>query len=235
MGIKFNPSPTFLGTPVTASGDMRVLNNLNVDGVLSASGVSGGGESNTASNLAGDEGLFSAKVGVDLRFRSLTAGANITLGSGATDVTITATAGGSPGGTDTAVQFNNNSSFSGNLNLTYDGSGSLSASSNISGSGFYGSGANLTALDASNISAGSLANARLTSPINIAIVSGSTAVSGAVGQFHQLTGTLSTLGTITATSLSASSTISGSAFYGDGSTLDGLPTAAITIIHKLRK
>lgn len=42
----------------------------------------------TASNLTGDQGLFSAKVGGDLRFKSLSQGTNVTLTSSANAVTI---------------------------------------------------------------------------------------------------------------------------------------------------
>ena len=52
------------------------------------SGGGSGGEINTASNLAGDEGLFTTKAGVDLPFKSLTAGSGISLSSDANAVTI---------------------------------------------------------------------------------------------------------------------------------------------------
>lgn len=64
---------------------------------------SGGGEANTASNLGAGEGLYSAKVGVDLRFKSLVAGTNVTLSSDADTVTINATGGGGGSGTVTSV------------------------------------------------------------------------------------------------------------------------------------
>jgi len=51
------------------------------------------GEINTASNLAGDEGVFATKVGSDLQFKSLVGGANITLSSDANGITI-GTSGG---------------------------------------------------------------------------------------------------------------------------------------------
>jgi len=56
-----------------------------------------------------------------------------------------------PGGSDTNIQFNNNGSFSGSALLTTDGSGSLSASVNISASAFYGDGSNLTNVTASAV------------------------------------------------------------------------------------
>lgn len=51
----------------------------------------GGGEANTSSNAGGTVGLALAKVGVNLPFRGLTAGANVTLTPSGTDVTIAAT------------------------------------------------------------------------------------------------------------------------------------------------
>lgn len=41
--------------------------------------VSAGGENNTVSNVGGGVGIFKEKVNIDLRFKSLTAGSNITL------------------------------------------------------------------------------------------------------------------------------------------------------------
>lgn len=52
-------------------------------------GGGGGGEANTASNLGSGTGLFAAKVGVDLRFKSLIAGTGISLSNDANTVTIT--------------------------------------------------------------------------------------------------------------------------------------------------
>jgi hypothetical protein len=56
----------------------------------------GGGEANTASNVGAGDGLFKQKTGVDLEFKSLVAGTNITLTAAADTVTINA-AGGSGG------------------------------------------------------------------------------------------------------------------------------------------
>jgi len=57
----------------------------------------------------------------------------------------------SPGGADKDIQFNNHGSFSGSALLITDGTGSLSASVNISASAFYGDGSNLTGLTASAV------------------------------------------------------------------------------------
>lgn len=51
----------------------------------------GSGEANTASNLGAGEGVFSAKSGVDLQFKSLVAGTNVSLSSDSDTVTINST------------------------------------------------------------------------------------------------------------------------------------------------
>lgn len=51
---------------------------------------SGAGEANTSSNLGGGSGLATAKVGVNLPFKSLIGGTNVTLSATSTEVTINA-------------------------------------------------------------------------------------------------------------------------------------------------
>lgn len=65
---------------------------------------SGGGEANTASNVGAGNPVFAQKSGVDLEFRTLVAGTNITITSGATELTINST-GGSSGISDEAKIF----------------------------------------------------------------------------------------------------------------------------------
>ncbi len=62
------------------------------------------GEANTSSNVGSGEGLALAKVGVNLPFKSLVAGANVTLTPGADTVTIAATGNGGGGGGRALIQ-----------------------------------------------------------------------------------------------------------------------------------
>lgn len=71
-----------VGSPVILTKD---------DDGFSTNWVSAGGEVNTASNLGAGTGVFAAKVGVDLQFKSLTAGTNVTLTPSADEIQISAT------------------------------------------------------------------------------------------------------------------------------------------------
>ena len=67
------------------------------------------------------------------------AGSNVTIspvgGTGAVTINATGGGGGSPGGSDTQVQYNSSGSFAGSANLTFDGTNlSLGASSQVRGS-----------------------------------------------------------------------------------------------------
>ena len=56
------------------------------------------GEANTASNQGAGEPLYIGKVGVDLQFKTLVAGTNVTLTPSANTITIAASGGGGGGG-----------------------------------------------------------------------------------------------------------------------------------------
>ena len=77
---------------VTSGATLGYL--LTSDASGNASWQSNSGEANTASNVGGANGIFYQKSGVDLQFRSLSAGTNITITSGATTLTINSTSSG---------------------------------------------------------------------------------------------------------------------------------------------
>ena len=61
---------------------------LTSDASGNASWAANAGQANTASNVGGANGIFYQKSGVDLQFRSIAAGTNVTITSGATTLTI---------------------------------------------------------------------------------------------------------------------------------------------------
>lgn len=87
--------------------------------------ASGGGEVNTASNVGTGSDVFKQKTGVDLEFRTLVAGANITLTENANDITIAAF--GSSGANTTLSNLTSPTDI--NQNLIPNGSKDLGTSS----------------------------------------------------------------------------------------------------------
>lgn len=82
-------------------------------------GAGGGGEANTASSVGTGVPVVDSKVGVDLRFKSLVAGAGVTITDNGDDITITSTVvGGGADGVVTNVQL-----VGSNLNFTGTGGG----------------------------------------------------------------------------------------------------------------
>ncbi len=60
-------------------------------------GGGSGGEANTASNVGNGHGIFKSKLGVDLAFRTLAAGANVTIAEDGDQLVITASGEGGGG------------------------------------------------------------------------------------------------------------------------------------------
>ena len=96
-----NNGDTGIGTlspteKLTVDGNINVTtgNDICIDGAgcLSAA-VSGGGETNTASNLGTGSNVFKAKSAVDLQFRSIIGGAGVTATENANDITLSVTEG----------------------------------------------------------------------------------------------------------------------------------------------
>ncbi len=90
-----NGLQSFSGISVINFGDDFYVsqNSPNTDEVVVDFRGTAGGEVNTASNKTGDEGIFFQKTGVDLEFKSLTAGSNITLTPTDNQITIAASGG----------------------------------------------------------------------------------------------------------------------------------------------
>lgn len=76
--------------PAQAGNAGKILSTNGTDASwIDAPSAGAGGEANTASNLGTGEGLFTAKSGVNLPFKSLKAGGAASLSSNANEVTIT--------------------------------------------------------------------------------------------------------------------------------------------------
>ncbi len=144
-------------------------------------------------------------------------------GSGLTGV------GGSPGGSTTQVQFNNGGSFAGSSNLTFDGTtltasitgssleytagtvNTLTASSHVSASLFFGDGSNLTGISGSGVPGGSNNQVQFKDGSNF-------------GGSANLTfdGT-----SLTTQRVTASVHMSASLYFGDGSNLTGISGSGV--------
>ncbi len=83
-----------VSTSLTSASDTQIPSALAVKTYVDNSSS---GEANTASNLGGGSGIFSTKSGVDLQFKSLVAGSNVTLSSDASTITINSSGGGGSG------------------------------------------------------------------------------------------------------------------------------------------
>jgi hypothetical protein len=81
-----NPEPVGTASPGTATEYSRG------DHVHSA--AAGSGEANTASNVGTGSGVYKEKAGVDLRFKTLVAGSNITITVTDDEIIISSTGGG---------------------------------------------------------------------------------------------------------------------------------------------
>lgn len=92
-GMK-NDKPVGWRDEGVAAGDANIVDVTGTGGTVSvAAGVAtlnitGGGEVNTASNLGSGNQVFKDKSGVDLRFRTLTSGDNVTLTTNANDIGV---------------------------------------------------------------------------------------------------------------------------------------------------
>jgi hypothetical protein len=117
--------------------------------------------------------------------------------------------------------------------LTYDGTtlaitGSISGSGNISGSAFYGSGANLTGLPSAAITTyNNSTDNRVITSVNSTTVQGEANLTFD-GTTLAVVGDMSGSGVLSADQIKCSGSVAAVSFAGDGSALTGLPSAAIS-------
>jgi hypothetical protein len=90
-----NPSTPPTGTTEIFVSTDKKLKQINDAGLVTDLTDSGSGEANTASNVGAGSGVFKQKSGVDLQFKTLVAGSNITLTPATDTITIAASGGGS--------------------------------------------------------------------------------------------------------------------------------------------
>jgi hypothetical protein len=149
-------------------------------------------------------------------------GVSVTGTSSQANITITGGSGGSPGGSNTQIQFNNSGSFGGSANLTFDSStqtlgigGNISATGNIVGSYFIGNGSQLTGLPAS------YGNSNV---VTLLAGFGSNTISttGNITGGNINGGANVNATTHTGTTVSVTGNITGSNFFGNGSQLTGI-------------
>jgi len=211
-GVGGSPQGSTTQVQYNNGGSFAGSSNLTFDGTTLTASISGSSLEYTAGtvNTLTASGHVSASVFYG-------DGSNLTGISGSGG-------GGSPGGLNTQVQFNNGGNFSGSSNMTFDGttltasiSGSaleyttatvntLTASTHVSASTFYGDGSNLTGISGSGTPGGSNNQVQFKDGANF-------------GGSANLTfdGT-----TLTTQRITASVHVSASVFYGDGSNLTGI-------------
>lgn len=111
-----------------------------------------GGEANTASNIGTGEGtIFSTKTGVDLKFKSLKQGNNITLTNNANDITIASNISGSGSLKSGSILKSGNATAPTTQFTIAHGYGSLPASAIVLPSSTDAMGSYITDIDSTNI------------------------------------------------------------------------------------
>ena len=147
-----------------------------------------------------------------------TAVSTVAVSSGIATINLLAGAGGgTPGGSDGQVQYNNAGGFAGSPNFTFDGS-NVNISGILTASSFVGGGSSLTSLNASQLTLGTISGDR-------GVTAGS-----ATASFVEYNGTTKTAGQFDGGSTDPTNTIRlnydgyfyATRFYGDGSNLNAL-------------
>lgn len=107
------------GSDITSTSTFRTNLGLGVFATQSAPCTIAQGCLATTTTPSADSYLVGD--GTNYQFKKFVAGTNITIATSSTSTTISST-GGSPGGSDTYVQYNNGGSFGGDSNFTYTSS-----------------------------------------------------------------------------------------------------------------
>jgi len=108
-------------TNKTINGSNNTISNISLTTAVTGTLPTGnGGTGNTATPT---NGQLLIGNGSGFSLATLTAGSNITITNSSGGITIASTGGGggTPGGSDTQIQFNNSGSFGGSANFTWDG------------------------------------------------------------------------------------------------------------------
>ena len=149
-------------------------------------------------------------------------GSGVSVTGTSSQANITITSGGSPGGSNTQIQFNNSGLFGGSANLTFNNStqtlgvgGNVSATGNIVGSFFVGNGSQLTGLPAS------YGNSNVATLL-AGFGSNTISTTGNITGGNILGGANVNAVTHTGTTVSVTGNITGSFFVGNGSALTGI-------------
>jgi len=101
------------------NGSNNTISNISLTTAVTGTLPTGnGGTGNTATPT---NGQLLIGNGSGFSLATLTEGSNITITNSSGGITIASTGGGTPGGSNTQIQFNNSSSFGGSANFTWDG------------------------------------------------------------------------------------------------------------------
>jgi len=193
----------------------------------------------TGSHSGSGAGLFNLTASGISNFTNdvrgqFSAGTNITIVSGVISSTASGSGGGTPGGTNTTVQFNSGSTFSGSTNLVYDYttntlSGTTAQFTTITASNFliYGTASLFTNPQAAYLVYSSGSDKLVAYPG--LIVSGN--LTASIGQFTIVSGTTAQFTTITGSTVTGSTALFGivtASFTGSGAGLFNVTASGIS-------
>lgn len=180
----FTPRLTVSPGPLTVSTGATTVQDLTVNGSLAAAGVT---LTSPLPVTSGGTGVTTATgTGSTVRSASPTLTGTTTVADLTVSGTCTGCGSTTPGGSNTQVQFNNTGAFGGDAGLTYN-----SGTDTLTAGTYSGSGASLTALNASNLSSGTVPSARVSGTYSNALTLSSTSNALTLGTGSSLVGNLS--------------------------------------------